>query len=203
GKLLGAVSLHDIKNTLDHPEMLTAVVAHDLMVPVDRKIDKSERLHRATEYFATSDFERLPVVEDGDRFLGFLAKRDLLAVYAQEVLGRPALLATFVSSQASQPSRQYVEIPPDFALRLVPVPPDLAGKTLAEARLPQVIGARVIEIRRQGQKGEELVIPLGETVLEASDLLLLLGPTARLDALLAGTPPAGNEALATHQQQIG
>jgi chloride channel protein, CIC family len=203
GTLLGAVSLHDIKNTLDHPEMLTAVVAHDLMVPVDRKIDKSERLHRATEYFATSDFERLPVVEDGDRFLGVLAKRDLLAVYAQEVLGRPALLATFVSSQASQPSRQYVEIPPDFALRLVPVPPDLAGKTLAEARLPQAIGARVIEIRRQGQKGEELVIPLGETVLEASDLLLLLGPTARLDALLAGTLPAGDEALATHQQQIG
>lgn len=203
GKLLGAVSLHDIKNTLDHPEMLTAVVAHDLMVSVDRKIDKNERLHRATEYFATSDFERLPVVEEGDRFVGVLAKRDLLAVYAQEVLGRPALLATFVSSQASQPSRQYVEIPPDFALRLVPVPPDLTGKTLAEARLPQTLSARVIEIRRQGRSGEELVIPLGETLLQAGDLLLLLGPTAKLDALLAGTPPAGDEVLAAHQQQIG
>ncbi|HKV11223.1 MAG TPA: chloride channel protein, partial [Thermoanaerobaculia bacterium] len=176
GRLLGAVSLHDIKHVLESPEMLTAVVAHDLMVPVDRAVDKDERLHRATELFAISEFERLPVVEDGDRFLGVLAKRDLLAVYAQEVLGRPALLATFVSSQDSQPSRKYVEIPPDFALRLVPVPPEYVGQTLAEARLPQTIGARIIEIRRQGGTGEEQVMPGGDTLLEAGDLLLLLGP---------------------------
>jgi chloride channel protein, CIC family len=203
GRLLGAVSLHDIKHVLDNPEMLTAVVAHDLMVPVERTIDKDQRLHRAIEYFAKSDFERLPVVEDGDRFLGVLAKRDLLAVYAQEVLGRPALLATFVSSQDSQSSRQYVDIPPDFALRLVPVPSDLVGKTLAEARLPQTLGARVMEIRRQGRTGEEQVMPSGDTLLVAGDLLLLLGPTAKLDTLLSGTPPAGDEALAAHQQQIG
>lgn len=202
-RLLGAVSLHDIKNTLEHPETLTAVVAHDLMVPVGRTVDKKDRLHHATEYFAVSDFERLPVVEDGDLFVGVLAKRDLLAVYAQEVLGRPALLATFVSSQSAQPSRQYVEIPPDFALRLVPVPPDLAGKTLAEAKLPQTIGARVIEIRRQGKSGEEPLIPQADTRLEPTDLLLLLGPTAKLDALLQQAPAAADAALAAHQQQIG
>ena len=86
-----------------------------------------------------NDFERLPVVGADGRFLGVLAKRDVLAVYAQEVLGRPALLATFVSSDEDAPgSRRYVEIPPDFALRQVPVPPSLEGKTLAEARLPHV-----------------------------------------------------------------
>jgi chloride channel protein, CIC family len=199
GLLLGAISLHDIKNALEQPDLLTVVVAHDLMVPLDRAIHKDERLHRATEYFAHSDFERLPVVDGDGRYLGVLAKRDLLAVYAQEVLGRPALLATFVSGQESQASRQYVEIPPDFSLRLVPVPPDLVGKTLAEARLPQTIGARVIEIKRQGKMGEEAVVPTAETVLQANDLLLLLGPTAKLEPLAQGRH--ADEALAQHQSE--
>jgi chloride channel protein, CIC family len=203
GRLLGAISLHDIKHALDSPENLTAVVAHDLMVPVDQVIRQTDRLHRAVEVFAHSDFERLPVVGEGDRFLGVLAKRDLLAVYAQEVLGRPALLATFVSSQDPQTNRQYVEIPPDFSLRLVPLPADLEGKTLAEARLPQTIGARVIEIRRQVPGGEEQVIPGGDTLLQKGDLLLLLGPTVQLNALLERGSAAGDEALAAHQQQMG
>jgi chloride channel protein, CIC family len=199
GKLLGAVSLHDIKHALEHPQTLTAVVAHDLMLPVERTLHKDERLHRATELFAHSDFERLPVVDDDGRFLGLIAKRDLLAVYAQEVLGRPALLATFVSSQDSQASRQYVEIPPDFALRLVPVPEDLVGKTLAEARLPQTLGARVMELRRRGKLGEELILPSADTRLQEGDLLLLLGPTAKLDAMSQGK--MADEALAQHQTE--
>ena len=98
GRLKGAVSLHDIKHALEQPRDAHRVVALDLMVPVDRTVLPDERLHRATEFFAHSDFERLPVVDADGKFLGVLAKRDLLAVYAQEVLGRPALLATFVSA---------------------------------------------------------------------------------------------------------
>jgi CIC family chloride channel protein len=186
GELLGAVSLHDIKHALESPEGLTAVVAHDLMLPVGATIRQGERLHRATEVFAKSDFERLPVVDAAGKFLGVLAKRDLLAVYAQEVLGRPALLATFVSSQdAPTSSRHYVEIPPDFALRQVPVPRQLVGRTLAEARLPQLLGSRVIEVRRAGHL-EEKVIPAGDTRLETGDFLTLLGPAETLDQLRDG-----------------
>lgn len=190
-KLQGVVSLHDIKHALDSPDGLPAVVAHDLMLPVNDAIRQGERMHRAAEYFAKTDFERLPVVDDEGRYQGMLAKRDLLAVYAQEVLGRPALLATFVSSQRSEGDsagrRQYVEIPPDFALRQLPVPSQLVGKTLAEARLPQTLGARVIEIRRTGRPGEDqAVIPVGDTVLEAGDVLTLLAPSATVEALSQG-----------------
>jgi CIC family chloride channel protein len=192
--LLGAVSLHDIKHVMDEPpEAVQAVVAHDLMTTVGETLRHDERLHRATERFAKSDFERLPVVDAAGKLLGVLAKRDLLAVYAQEVLGRPALLATFVSSRDSQASRKYVELPPDFALRRVPVPPDLVGKTLAEARLPQVLGARVIDIQRRGI--DDPVVPAAETVLIAGDQLTLLGPAATVEALSEGRLPV-EEALA-------
>ncbi|HEX6203436.1 MAG TPA: TrkA C-terminal domain-containing protein, partial [Thermoanaerobaculia bacterium] len=110
----------------------------------------------------------------------------LLAIYTQEVLGRPAMLATFVSSGEGG-RRDYVELPPDFALRAVPVPPGLVGLSLAEARLPQTLGARVLEIQRTGPGGEDRrVIPDGETRLSVGDRLILLGPEETLDRLEKG-----------------
>ncbi len=194
GRLQGAVSLHDIKHTLDTPEMLTAVVAHDLMspLPADAVIGHEARLHQVVTAFARSDFERLPVIDGDGRFQGVLAKRDLLALYAQEVLGRPALLATFASGRDAE--REYVEIPPDFSMEMVPVPAALTGKTLAEARLPQVAGVRVIEIKRRSPSGDRRVIPEGGTVLETGDLLVLLGPTAAVTALREGRVTLVDEA---------
>jgi len=192
-RLLGAILLHDIQQSLDHPEVLTAVVAADLMVPVAHVVRPEERLHKVTEVFAASDYERLPVVGADGRFAGVLAKRDLLAVYAQEVVGRPALLTTFVSSNEAQGSRDYVELPPDYSLRMLPLPPALAGRTLAEARLPQTVGARVIQIKRRTEMGEERLIPDGATVLLAGDELVLVGPTG-LPATLAAPVPEPEKA---------
>ena len=202
GRLAGVVSLHDIKHALTDPDRLTMVVAHDLMVPVEHALSDAERLHRAAEVFAQSDFERLPVVAADGRFRGVVAKRDLLSIYAQEVLGRPALLATFVSGGESEAKRDYVELPPDFALRLVPVPAALVGKTLAEARLPQSAGVRVLEIKRAdggsgggGPGSGSRLIPDADTVLAAGDGLILLGPEATLEQLEKGGPlPARDEA---------
>ena len=184
-RLLGAVSLHDIKHVLQDPSALTAVVAHDLMTPVDRVLHPDTRLHRATEAFSQSDFERLPVVEPASgRFLGLLSKKDLLAIYSQEVLGRPALLATFVSASAG---RDYVELPPDFALRLVPVPATLFGCTLAAARLPQQFGVRVIELKRPRPGGPpERLMPTADTVLRGGDELIVIGPTVAIGRLERG-----------------
>ena len=186
GKLLGEISLHDIKHVLDNPDQLTAVLAHDLLRQPERVLKEEERLDRAAEVFAQSDNERLPVVDAQGKFRGVLSKRDLLAVYAQEVLGRPALLATFVSGQDQEVTRDYVELPPNFTVRLVDLPAELAGKTLAEARLPQTWGVRVIEIKRGRRALEERVIPGGETVLEPRDRLIVLGPTEAVEALLEG-----------------
>ena len=185
GRLLGAVWLHDIKHLLQDPSALEAVVAHDLMVTVPSVLYPDSRLHRVAEVFAGSDFERLPVVErEGGRFLGLVSKKDLLAIYSQEVLGRPAMLATFVSQGAN---KDYVELPPDFSLRLVPVPPVLFGRTLAEARLPQGLGVRVIEVKRQRPGAPaERVMPAADTVLRSGDALIVIGPTAAIGRLEKG-----------------
>lgn len=197
GKLLGSISLHDIKHTLRESETPAVALAHDLMVPIDTVLKTTERLHRAAELFARSDYERLPVVDAEGRFRGVLAKRDLLAVYAQEVLGRPAVLSTYVASDQVGSKGTAVELPPDFALRSLPVPEALIGRTLAEAALTQRLGVRVIEMRRPTPAGAEWIVPDAATLLEARDELVVLGPTAAVDALTAGriepgTPGGGD-----------
>ena len=184
--LLGSVSLHDIKHALKDAEHLAMVNAHDLMVPVPTTLRADERLHRAAEALARSDFERLPVVDEQQHFVGVLSKRDLLAVYAQEVLGRPAVLSTYVTSDQAGSGGQAVELPPDFALRSVAVPLDLAGKTLAECALPNRLGVRVLEIKRPRADGVEWFAPGATTVLEPGDDLVILGPTKAVEALAAG-----------------
>jgi CIC family chloride channel protein len=190
GVLLGAVSLHDIKHALEDPGVLQAVLAHDLMLPVGETLVDSQRLPHAIDAFSRSDSERLPVIGAGNAYRGVVAKRDLLAVYAQEVLGRPALLATFVASEDAA-TRNYVELPPDFAVRSLTVPPSLVGKTLAETRLPQAAGVRVLEIKRRRGLAEERVIPDGAAILRSGDVLVALGPTRAVEALERGELTAG------------
>jgi CIC family chloride channel protein len=192
GALLGAVSLHDIKHALEDPGVLQAVLAHDLMLPVGHILRESERLPKAIESFSQSDSERLPVVAPDGLYRGVVAKRDLLAVYAQEVLGRPALLATFVAADDGA-ARNYVELPPDFAVRSINVPESLIGRTLAETKLPQASGIRVLEIKRRRGLVEERVIPDGAAILRAGDVLVALGPSRAVEALERGEliePPA-------------
>lgn len=191
GALVGAISLHDIKHGLAAPAEMGFVVAHDLMSPPGSVLRTKDRLHRAIEVFAQNDFERLPVVEENGRYCGVLAKRDLLAIYAQEVLGRPAMLATFVSSDEQREQRSYVDLPPDFSVETVEVKAALDGKTLAEARLPQLFGVRVLEVRRSGPRGEiHKLVPAADTLLRAGDDLVVTGPTSALEALERGELPA-------------
>jgi Trk K+ transport system NAD-binding subunit len=98
------------------------------------------------------------------------------------------MLATFVGSDDG--ARNYVELPPDFTVRMVSLPPALAGRTLAEARLPQNLGLRVLELRRQGERGRTREIPGGSTVLREGDALIVLGPTAAIAAVERGELPA-------------
>ena len=184
--LLGFVSLHDIKHALRATESLSLQAASDLMAPVITTIGIADRLHRVAEDFARSDFERLPVLGADGKFRGVVAKRDLLAVYAQEVLGRPAVLSTFVASDQNGSRGTAVELPPDFALRSIAATEELAGRTLAECSLPQRYAVRVIEIKRPGPAGPEWIVPDATTVVGYGDELVVLGPTKRVEALAAG-----------------
>jgi len=100
GRFLGAVSLHDIKNYLNTPELARVVIAGDLLhdsIPVVRP---TASLTVALERFRHHDGERLPVVNDSatKHLIGTIAKTDVILALAGSTI-RPA---TAVASSASQ-----------------------------------------------------------------------------------------------------
>lgn len=84
GRYVGAISLHDIKNYLNAPELAEVVIAGDILredIPV---IHPSASLNEALDRFTRHRGERLPVVTDQgvNRLIGSLAKTDVILALA-------------------------------------------------------------------------------------------------------------------------
>jgi chloride channel protein, CIC family len=79
-QFLGAVSLHDIKEYLDRPELATMFIASDLMNEDFPRISPFQGMGDAFEKFSEVRSERLPVVDDLDscRLIGSISKTDIM-----------------------------------------------------------------------------------------------------------------------------
>jgi CIC family chloride channel protein len=84
GRFLGAISLHDIKNYLNAPELAELVIAQDIMREPFPTIEPSASLGEALDHFAHHDGERLPVVTRAPHGLlkGSLSKTDVILALA-------------------------------------------------------------------------------------------------------------------------
>ncbi|HMJ06388.1 MAG TPA: CBS domain-containing protein, partial [Chthoniobacterales bacterium] len=83
-RFVGAVSLHDIKNYLNSPELAEVVIARDLLYESFPCVAPDASLTEALECFSQHDGERLPVVSNsGDgRLIGSIAKTDVILALA-------------------------------------------------------------------------------------------------------------------------
>src|SRR5260221_569040 len=79
-QLLGAVSLHDIKEVLDQPELAQMVIAADLMNENFPRISPLPGMGEALERFSEVPSERLPVVENFStlRLIGSISQTDIM-----------------------------------------------------------------------------------------------------------------------------
>jgi len=84
---LGAVSLHDIKEFLDQPELANMVIAADVMKEDFPRISPLQPMADALEKFSEVDAERLPVVDnlDSQRLIGSISKTDIMLHLAGKV----------------------------------------------------------------------------------------------------------------------
>ena len=79
-QLLGAVSLHDIKEFLDEPELARTVIAADLLNEDFPRISQDQGIGTALEKFSGVNAERLPVVDNlsSRRLIGSISKTDIM-----------------------------------------------------------------------------------------------------------------------------
>jgi voltage-gated potassium channel len=75
----------------------------------------------------------------------------------------------------------------DISLRLeqseIPSGSPIAGRTLADAKIPQRTGLIVLALRRRGERGHAQYNPGPETRLEAGDVMIVLGRQEQVQSL--------------------
>ena len=85
-RFMGAISLHDIKNYLNDPELASIVIARDIVQEGFPTLAPGESLTEALGVFSHHDGERLPVTSNfEDRTLvGSISKTDVLLALAEQ-----------------------------------------------------------------------------------------------------------------------
>jgi chloride channel protein, CIC family len=85
-RLVGAVSLHDVKAFLDRPELEAVVIAADIMNENFPRVTPLQGMGEALHEFAIAQSERLPVVDNMDsrRLIGSISKTDIILHLAGE-----------------------------------------------------------------------------------------------------------------------
>jgi len=83
-RFVGAVSLHDIKNYLNTPELAELVIAEDIVRHGFPVVRPEASLAEAMEKFVQHDGERLPVVNNptDTRLIGSISKTDVILALA-------------------------------------------------------------------------------------------------------------------------
>src|ERR1700730_961727 len=104
-RLLGAVSLHDVKAFLDRPELETVVIAVIIMEQNFPRISPLHSMADALKKFSETRSERLPVVDNltSQRLIGSISKTDIILHLAGEE-SRPKVQRAVSSDLEKAPS---------------------------------------------------------------------------------------------------
>jgi len=82
GRYLGAIALKDISSYLDRQELESLIIARDLAHEDHPALLSTLSMAEALGTFATSGFERLPVMDRSRKMLGVVTKSDVLLLLA-------------------------------------------------------------------------------------------------------------------------
>jgi CBS domain-containing protein len=179
GRFRGAITLADLTQFLDRPDLLHQVKAGDVLYTDVPLLQPSDRLTEAISRWAQVGRDRLPVVDGPDtrRYVGELSAGDIIFLYSQEVLNKETRLARFERPvEGERPETTYVELPGEYVVAMVKLPDSFEGTTLRELDARRRFGVNVIEVKRHpGSEREHRLIPGPDTELRGGDGLIVVG----------------------------
>ena len=80
-KLIGIVSEHDLLGAMDDGHALGELTAADVMTGNPYSVRSETTLATLVHVLRASDLVRVPVVDEKDRLIGIIARRDVLRTY--------------------------------------------------------------------------------------------------------------------------
>ncbi len=172
--LVGVISIHNVKSTLQDDSLGRLVVAADLAQFPDTTTVPDETLARCLEKFAMSEQEYLPVLLPDQQLAGVISRRDVLDLFNREILRNEYLGVSLRSEAITETLHEQVRLPHDYTVEIVRIPAHLFGKTLRESQLRNRFNLTAIAIRRGGfHSPDELPDP--NSPFHQEDYLVLVG----------------------------
>jgi trk system potassium uptake protein TrkA len=113
--------------------------------------------------------------------------RILRMIGASEIVNPAQDIALRLAARLLQPGLvDRVPIAPGYALNEIEAPPWTAGRTMAQLDVRKSFGISVLAVRRKDASGERVIAnPGGDAVVEAGDLLVVLGGDDAIRRFLA------------------
>ncbi|MDE3068803.1 MAG: CBS domain-containing protein, partial [Verrucomicrobiota bacterium] len=86
-RLLGVVALLDMKEFLNSPQELRAVIAADVMRPLPRSLTPAQRLLDALSLVLESELRNVPVVNNRNEnlLIGSVSRAEVLAIFSEAI----------------------------------------------------------------------------------------------------------------------
>jgi CBS domain-containing protein len=190
-RLLGTISVHDIRGLLLDPAANDVVIAADLCDRNVPTVTPSTSVGKALGRMEADDVEEIPVVDDADphHILGLLSRADVIRAYNRALLTARTVPGTPGADELPQWSKAY-------HVATLAVPPQWLGHSLRALDCRARYGVSVLAVQDDDKPGRTFEVPDPDRVLHAGESMVIAGPAAavrRLERTVSGAHPSRRE----------
>jgi len=190
-RLMGVVSLDDVKEFLQDEDYLSGlVIADDVARPVPTQLYPQDNLDLVMHNFGRYNVDELPVVKSSSdsRLAGSVRRKDVIDAYNKEIF-KADLVGGVHSVVSAVSNEREVELSEGYILREIDAPVSLVGKSLKASGIRSRYNVEIILIRHARETADGLPnrsgsVPTADYVLRPGDKLLVMGNAADIKKLL-------------------
>ena len=186
GKLLGAISLSEVRRLIYEQEALRhLVVAGDLVDTRHPTVTADNDLAVVMQIFSGTRLDEIAVVDavDSASLLGTVSEKDIVEASQNEQLRRD-LAGGFSSSMTAVGRGKTVDLGDGFWLREILAPAYMFGRSLAELAIRERTGVQVVLVRgRRSDDGGKVRVVGALDQFEEGETLIVAGTLEGLNEL--------------------
>ncbi len=187
GRLLGQVSIHDVKSALADPSSLGGIVVAGDVSERTLTTGVDENLADALDHLARDGRDVSAIVDVNGHLVGALSLRSVMDVFAREAL-RGDYVGVHFAGPTAERDREALRLSAGAAVRTYRVPEVWVGRSLRELDVRSRWRVSVIALRRGGiDAGVDPADPFA-----AGEQIVVMGGARELDRFAAavGATPA-------------
>jgi chloride channel protein, CIC family len=186
GKLLGIISLGDIKDYLFEKESLqNLLIAGDIANTTFDTITPGDNCGVALEKLRYAKYEGLPVVErkGSDKIIGFIRRKEILDAY-HKAIERKEITSSLASSISMKDEEPQVHFMEGYSINEIAPPKSFIGKSIRELNIRARYGVDVLSIKTKERRGEKIkAIPSPDYIIKEEDTLVIAGEIKNINIL--------------------